>query len=634
MISSLPAGTYAISVTDDNGCIKTASATITEPAVLAATATPTNVLCNGGSGKVTLTITGGTAPYDIIWDGPAANDGTANNQASGYMISSLPAGTYAISVTDDNGCIKTASATITEPAVLAATATPTNVLCNGGSGKVTLNITGGTSPYDITWDGPAANDGTANNQASGYMISSLPAGTYAISVTDENGCIKTSSATITEPAVMVLSTTTTPSCTGGATGIIDLTVLGGTMSYSYLWTNGAISQDISGLAGGTYTVTVTDSNGCSKTTSAVVSQSTAMILTTTTVATCVGGNIGSIDLTVSGGTPTYTYLWSNTSTAQDINGLGVGTYTVIVTDMNNCTATTSASITTLPLPCGWTAEPNGVGCNAGNNFTYNFTSKVFTATSTNCYYPNSFTADVMAFAQFDLCGNGSITAQVTSITPLGLGWAGVTMRESNAAGAKKAQLMTNLGAFSRREFRTTTGAAAYPQQFPSQNRYWLRITRTGNQFAMYISQNGTSWSFNGTQTIVMGNCIEVGLVVTNYTANSTVTANFANVSVTGGSITKPAINTQEDILTAADFTIMPNPTTGIISLDLGSYGKRQVQLDMYNLQGKLLRSTNVEASKGKEEMDLSAFANGMYLIRVRAEGIPDVTKRVVVNSNQ
>ena len=285
------------------------------------------------------------------------------------------------------------------------------------------------------------------------------------------------------------------------------------------------------------------------------------------------------------------------------------------------------------LPCGWSAEPNGAGCNAGSSVAYDFNTQRFTVTSTNCYYPNSFTSDALAFAQYDLCGNGSITAQVTSINPLGLGWAGVTMRESNAAGAKKAQLMTNLGAFSRREFRTTTGAAAYPQQFPSQNRYWLRITRTGNQFAMYISQNGTSWSFSGTQTIVMGNCIEVGLVVTNYNPNSTVTANFANVSVTGGNITKPTINTQEDILTAADFTIMPNPTTGIISLDLSSYGKRQVRLDMYNLQGKLLRSTNIETGRGKEEIDLTAFASGMYLIRVRAEGIPDVTKRVVLNSN-
>ena len=285
------------------------------------------------------------------------------------------------------------------------------------------------------------------------------------------------------------------------------------------------------------------------------------------------------------------------------------------------------------LPCGWTSEPNGVNCNTGSNASYDFNTEIFTLTSTNCYYTNSFTSDALAFAQNDLCGNGSITAQVTSITPLGQGWAGVTMRESNVAGAKKAQLMTNLGAFSRREFRTTTGAAAYPQQFPSQNRYWLRITRTGNQFAMYISQNGTSWSLSGMQTIVMGNCIEVGLVVTNYTANSTVTATFANVSVTGGNITKPTINTQEDIFAVADFAIMPNPTTGIISLDLSSYGKRQVRLDMYNLQGKLLRSSTIEAIKVKEEIDLTNFANGMYLIRVKAEGLPDVTKRVVVNSN-
>ncbi|MBK7808976.1 MAG: T9SS type A sorting domain-containing protein [Saprospiraceae bacterium] len=285
------------------------------------------------------------------------------------------------------------------------------------------------------------------------------------------------------------------------------------------------------------------------------------------------------------------------------------------------------------LPCGWSSEANGVNCNQGSNVAYSPGNQLFTVTSTNCYYPNSFNSDALAFAQYDLCGNGGITAQVTSITPLGLGWAGVTMRESNASGAKKAQLMTNLGAFSRREFRTVTGAAAYPQQFPSQNRYWLRITRTGNQFAMYISQNGTSWSLNGSQTIVMGNCIEVGLVVTNYNPNSTVTANFANVSVTGGNITKPAINTQEDLLTAADFTIMPNPTTGIISLDLNSYGKRQVRLDMYNLQGKLLRSTNMETGRGKEEIDLTAFANGMYLISIKAEGLPDVTKRVVLNSN-
>jgi len=269
-----------------------------------------------------------------------------------------------------------------------------------------------------------------------------------------------------------------------------------------------------------------------------------------------------------------TYSWTNNNTSIGLAAAGSGNIAAF-TAVNNTNAPIVATITVTalftngdpacqviaqtftitvdPLPCGWSSLPNGVNCNAGSSVAFNPGTQVFTVKSTNCYYPNSFNSDQLAFAQHDLCGNGSITAQVTSITGNALGWAGVTMRESNAAGAKKAQLMTNLSDFSRREFRTTTNGQAYPQQFPSQNRYWLRITRTGNQFAMYISQNGTSWSLSGMQTIVMGNCIEVGLVVTNYTANSTVTATFANVSVTGGNITKPTINTQEDIFAVADF---------------------------------------------------------------------------------
>ncbi len=290
----------------------------------------------------------------------------------------------------------------------------------------------------------------------------------------------------------------------------------------------------------------------------------------------------------------------------------------VITDPGQCTGN-----------CGLTHNSGSVG---GCASTANISATVVTLTSENCYYTSSYTNDQLAFAQKTICGNGSITAQVTSITG-GLGWAGVTMRESNAAGAKKAQLMTNLSSFSRREFRITTNGQAYPQQFPSQNRYWLRITRTGNQFSMFISQNGSSWSLNGVQNITMGDCIEVGLVVTNYTANSTVTANFANVSVTGGGIMRPAINTQEDILAIADFSILPNPTNGLVEIDLSSYHQRNVEMELYNLQGKLLRSIHIESTTGKEEVDLTTFASGMYLIRVRAEGVPDVTKRVVVNSN-
>ncbi len=345
---------------------------------------------------------------------------------------------------------------------------------------------------------------------------------------------------------------------------------------------------------------------------------------------CAGANVL---LTGTGGS---SYAWSTGTTTNPVNVAPVSatTYTVTVTSVNGCTNTATTTINIDPLPCGWSADPNGVNCANGNSFSHNFNTQVFTGTSTNCYYPNSFTSDALAFAQYDLCGNGSITAQVTSITPLGQGWAGVTMRESNAAGAKKAQLMTNLSNLSRREFRTTTNGQAYPQQFPSQNRYWLRITRTGNQFVMYISPNGTTWYPAGVQTIMMSTCIEIGLVVTNYNPNSTVTATFANVSVTGSNPVRPATIIQEDELAVADFSIVPNPTNGLIEIDLSSYSQRKVQMELYNLQGKLLRSINIESVKGKEEIDLTSFANGIYLIRMRAEGIPDVTKRVVVNRNE
>jgi hypothetical protein len=117
------------------------------------------------------------------------------------------------------------------------------------------------------------------------------------------------------------------------------------------------------------------------------------------------------------------------------------------------------------LPCGWDAEPNGIDCSEGNIFSYNISSQVFSGISINCYYPNSYTTDQLAFAQFDLCGNGSVTAQVTSITG-GLGWAGVTMRESNAAGAKKAQLMTNLSSFQQKRIPYNNRCSCLPATIP------------------------------------------------------------------------------------------------------------------------------------------------------------------------
>jgi hypothetical protein len=304
--------------------------------------------------------------------------------------------------------------------------------------------------------------------------------------------------------------------------------------------------------------------------------------------------------------------------------------TVTATDATGNTSTCISTVTVAGLPCGWSSNSNSIGCTS--NVVYAPGTGTWTNTASSCFYGPPYTADDVAFVQRTLCGDGSITARVTGINPLATGWAGIVMRESNAPGAKKAQLMTNLGSDHRREFRTTTNGASQPQQFQSLSRYWLRINRVGNQFTMLVSSNGINWFPVGAQNIVMNQCIQIGLVTTNYTANSTVTTTFANVSFTGSNPTSGAnINeVARSIDTAHGFEVYPNPTSGELNLDLTQYIGSSVRIETYSLEGKLLQFTELdEVQNTLERLDLKGFQNGMYLVKVKAAGLPEVTRRVV-----
>uniref|UniRef100_UPI003A8DE63C T9SS type A sorting domain-containing protein n=1 Tax=Flavobacterium sp. TaxID=239 RepID=UPI003A8DE63C len=331
-MTGLTAGSYNVTVTDANGCTTTASATVTEPTILMASAVTTNVSCNGGSnGTADLTVTGGTAPYTFAW----------SNTATTEDMVGLTAGTYDVTVTDANGCTATASATVTEPTALMASAVTTAVSCNGGSnGTVDLTVTGGTAPYTYVWSNTAITEDMVG----------LTAGTYDVTVTDANGCTATASATVTEPtALMASALTTAVSCNGGSNGTVDLTVTGGTAPYTYVWSNTATTEDLTGLAAGTYDVTVTDANGCTATASATVTEPTALAVTfTTDNVSCPGGNDGTATVTVTGGIAPYTYVWSNNATTASITGVTDGTYNVTVTDSNGCVITDSVVVATTP----------------------------------------------------------------------------------------------------------------------------------------------------------------------------------------------------------------------------------------------------------------------------------------------
>ena len=214
----------------------------------------------------------------------------------------------------------------------------TDVSCNGGSdGAADLTVTGGTTPYTFDWS-----NGSASEDLTG-----LTAGTFIVTVTDANGCEANTSIAITEPSAFTASIVGTDvSCNEDCDGTADLTLAGGIAPFTFLWSNGATSQDLTGLCAGSFSVDVTDNNGC--TVSAGVGIAEPAALSTSTFSTnvsCTGNNDGAIDLTVTGGTTPYTFLWSpGGETTEDITGLSAAIYSVLVTDINGCQITSAQVI--------------------------------------------------------------------------------------------------------------------------------------------------------------------------------------------------------------------------------------------------------------------------------------------------
>jgi hypothetical protein len=335
--TGLTAGTYTITITDNNGCSATASTTITQPTtgLTVSASVTTNVTCGGGSnGSVSSSPSGGSSPYTYSW-----SSGGTNATKTG-----LTAGIYTITVTDINSCTGTASATITQPPILTISFSPVNVSCNGlSNGVASATPSGGTSPYTYSWSTGATNS----------SITGLSIGTYSITVTDIIGCTTTASVTITQPATLAVSAsvTTNISCNNGSNGVVSATPSGGTSAYTYSWSNGATSSSASGLSVGTYSITVTDAHGCTATSSVALTNPALLTaaITASTNATCYGESDGSATVTAAGGTGTDTYSWSPSGgTSATATGLAAGTYTVTVTDANSCTATANVTITQPP----------------------------------------------------------------------------------------------------------------------------------------------------------------------------------------------------------------------------------------------------------------------------------------------
>ncbi len=422
-ISNLEAGTYDVTVTDDNGCISMTSATVNLPALFSAAAVATDITCqddNGFSadGAVNLTTTNGVGPFSYSWTGP---DGFA---ASSEDLSGLDTpGLYSVVVTDDNGCVANASATVNAPALFSAAAVATDITCqddNGFSadGAVDLTTTNGVGPFSYSWTGP---DGFA---ASSEDLSGLDTpGLYSVVVTDDNGCVANASATVNAPALFSAAAVATDiTCQDdngfSADGAVDLTTTNGVGPFSYSWTGpdgfAASSEDLSGLdTPGLYSVVVTDDNGCVANASATVNApalfSAAAVATDITCQDDNGFSAdGAVDLTTTNGVGPFSYSWTGpdgfAASSEDLSGLDTpGLYSVVVTDDNGCVANASATVNA-PALFSAAAVATDITCQDDNGFS---ADGAVDLTTTNGVGPFSYSwtgPDGFAASSEDLSG--------------------------------------------------------------------------------------------------------------------------------------------------------------------------------------------------------------------------------------
>jgi gliding motility-associated-like protein len=378
----LSAGVYILTVCDANNCCVQDTAFVSDPPPIVLSFTPVQNPCFGdSSGSVSVSATGGIAPYTFVW----------SNGVTGNSINNLVAGTYSVTATDSAGITVQGSVPITQPTAVTITLDTNNITCFGAfDASVEAIAAGGTPNYTYQW----STGTTANPQVN------LAPQTITVTATDNNLCTATASWVITQPAQLLTSIngTTAVSCFGGNNGTALAQTVGGTGTYSYAWSGSAVTTNPgTGFAAGAYTLTVTDQNGCTDTALFTITEPTQIQVTVTpTSASCETSNDGSATSNVTGGAGGYTYNWDGNGGSTTVNGLDNGAHTLVVTDINNCSATTNFNVdTNYVLHISLSADSvncfNGtdgsatvVALNGQTNYGYAWTpSNQTTATATN-----------------------------------------------------------------------------------------------------------------------------------------------------------------------------------------------------------------------------------------------------------
>lgn len=337
-LNGIPAGIYDLTVTDANGCVKNLSVTITQSTEILIAYTTTPITCYGANNaSLSVTLSGGNPPYQFQW----------NNLSTSLTQTNLAAGNYTITVTDAVGCVKVETIVIPEAPIFTVNPMVTQISCYGANnGSINLNLTGGIAPVALTW---------SDGSTAGLIRNNLPPGTYTASISDGTPCYIVRTFTIIQPQPLVLSANITNAfnCTNTSSGAIDLVVAGGTLPYTYSWSNGGLTEDLANLTSGNYLVNVTDANGCAASAQYAITRPAPIGITvaTQTDFDCAAHTVNqSFVAQVIGGIPPYQLLWSSGIVSGANNEIMQtstnGTVLLTATDSNNCSATYAVTVAT------------------------------------------------------------------------------------------------------------------------------------------------------------------------------------------------------------------------------------------------------------------------------------------------
>lgn len=350
-ITGLAPGVYTATTTDANGC--TAAQTVTVNSfncTFNATLSTTNVTCNGaGNGSATVVLMNELLPVVYQW----------SNLGSTQTVNNLAPGIYTVTVSDASNCPVIISATIQEPAALTVNTASTSLSAVGANdGTATANPAGGTAPYSYLW----------SNNVTTATITGLAAGNYIVTVTDANGCTGVQSAFVSafNCTVTAAVNAVNIACAGAANGSATASLVGGEAPFTYSWNTGATSSTIINLAPGTYTATISDTNGCAGTAETTITEPAPLVAEVTAIqnVNCINESTGFVTISVTGG-GTSPYSFDYPGAGQSL--LGVGLYTTTVTNPNGCTTTVDFSILAIDtLPPTVTCPPNIAQCDDGN----------------------------------------------------------------------------------------------------------------------------------------------------------------------------------------------------------------------------------------------------------------------------